>query len=60
VFGEDLLYLCRLRYPSIFLGNWMIFSPSLWIRPKIYFDAIAFYQLYPLPISIYMPVVAEV
>lgn len=30
-----------LRHPDIF-GRLMVFSPSLWISPKIYFDAIRF------------------
>tara|TARA_R110002074_G_scaffold221548_1_gene392197 strand:- start:4916 stop:5827 length:912 start_codon:yes stop_codon:yes gene_type:complete len=41
-----------LRYPSVF-GKLMIFSPSLWITPKIYFDAIAFHQPYPTDIYLY-------
>jgi len=41
-----------LRYPSIF-GKLMIFSPSLWITPKIYFDAINFHQPYPNDIYLY-------
>jgi len=32
-----------LIYPSIF-GRLMIFSPSLWVSPKIYFDAIRFHS----------------
>jgi predicted alpha/beta superfamily hydrolase len=41
-----------LRYPSVF-GKLMIFSPSLWITPKIYFDAINFHQPYPTDIYLY-------
>ena len=39
-----------LMYPGIF-GRLMIFSPSLWISPKIYFDAIHLNA--PVPMKIY-------
>lgn len=41
-----------LRYPSNF-GKLMIFSPSLWITPKIYLDAINFHQPFPTDIYLY-------
>ena len=39
-----------LMHPDVF-GRMMVFSPSLWISPKIYFDAIRFQP--PVPIKIY-------
>lgn len=38
-------------YPEV-LGKLMIFSPSLWVSPKIYFDAIEFFN--PLDTKIYL------
>ncbi|MBD2699005.1 carbohydrate esterase [Spirosoma sp. BT702] len=39
-----------LMHPNVF-GRLMIFSPALWISPKIYFDAIRFQA--PVPMKIY-------
>lgn len=39
-----------LMHPDVF-GRLMVFSPSLWISPKIYFDAIQFRA--PVPMKIY-------
>ncbi|GAB3025933.1 alpha/beta hydrolase [Spirosoma pulveris] len=39
-----------LLHPDVF-GRLMVFSPSLWISPKIYFDAIRFQA--PVPMKIY-------
>ena len=39
-----------LMHPDVF-GRLMVFSPSLWISPKIYFDAIRFQA--PVPMKIY-------
>ncbi len=39
-----------LIHPDVF-GRLMVFSPSLWISPKIYFDAIQFRA--PVPMKIY-------
>ncbi|GAB3799172.1 alpha/beta hydrolase-fold protein [Spirosoma humi] len=39
-----------LLHPDVF-GRLMVFSPSLWISPKIYFDAIRFKA--PVPMKIY-------
>lgn len=39
-----------LMHPDVF-GRMLVFSPSLWISPKIYFDAIRFQA--PVPIKIY-------
>ena len=39
-----------LMHPNVF-GRLMVFSPSLWISPKIYFDAIRFQA--PVPMKIY-------
>ena len=40
-----------LRHPGVF-GRLMLFSPSLWISPKIYFDAIRFQA--PVPMRVYV------
>ena len=40
-----------LMHPEVF-GRLMVFSPSLWISPKIYFDAIRFEA--PVPMKIYV------
>lgn len=40
-----------LLHPEVF-GRLMVFSPSLWISPKIYFDAIRFKA--PVPMKIYV------
>ena len=40
-----------LMYPDVF-GKLMIFSPSLWVSSKIYFDAIHFFE--PLDTRIYV------
>lgn len=39
-----------LLHPDVF-GRLLVFSPSLWISPKIYFDAIRFQA--PVPVKIY-------
>lgn len=39
-----------LMHPDVF-GRLMVFSPSLWISPKIYFDAIRFQT--PVPMKVY-------
>ncbi|GAB2585058.1 alpha/beta hydrolase [Spirosoma areae] len=39
-----------LMHPDVF-GRMMVFSPSLWISPKIYFDAIRFQA--PVPMKVY-------
>lgn len=49
--GGLLSIYAALMYPDIF-GRLMIFSPSLWISPKIYFDAIHFFE--PLETRIYL------
>jgi predicted alpha/beta superfamily hydrolase len=41
-----------LLHPHIF-GRLMVFSPSLWISPKIYFDAIRFQTPSPMRIYVY-------
>lgn len=41
-----------LLYPNVF-GRLMIFSPALWISPKIYFDAIKFETAVPMKIYAY-------
>lgn len=41
-----------LKYPEVF-SKLMIFSPSLWVTPKIYFDAINFKQPFPTDIYLY-------
>jgi len=41
-----------LIYPAIF-GRLMIFSPSLWLSPKIYFDAIDFGKLQDTKVYLY-------
>lgn len=41
-----------LMYPDVF-GRLMVFSPSLWISPKIYFDAIRFQAPVPMKVYIY-------
>ena len=41
-----------LKYPEVF-SKLMIFSPSLWVTPKIYFDAINFKQPFPTAIYLY-------
>ncbi len=40
-----------LMYPDLF-GKLMVFSPSLWVSQKIYFDAIEFFN--PKPTKIYL------
>jgi predicted alpha/beta superfamily hydrolase len=40
-----------LMYPET-IGKLMIFSPSLWVSPKIYFDSVEFFN--PLETKIYM------
>lgn len=40
-----------LMHPDVF-GRLMVFSPSLWISPKIYFDAIRFQA--PVPMRVYV------
>ncbi len=40
-----------LMHPEVF-GRVLVFSPSLWISPKIYFDAIKFQS--PIPMKIYV------
>ena len=40
-----------LMYPDL-IAKMMIFSPSLWVSPKIYFDAIEFFQ--PINTKIYV------
>lgn len=49
--GGLLSIYAALMYPHIF-GRLMIFSPSLWISKKIYFDAIHFFE--PLETKIYL------
>ena len=41
-----------LMHPDVF-GRLMVFSPSLWISPKIYFDAIRFQAAVPVKIYAY-------
>ncbi|WP_266369165.1 alpha/beta hydrolase [Tellurirhabdus rosea] len=41
-----------LMYPDVF-GRLMIFSPSLWLSPKIYFDAIHFHKAEQTKVYIY-------
>ena len=41
-----------LRHPNVF-GRLMVFSPSLWISPKIYFDAIQFRSPSPMKVYVY-------
>lgn len=41
-----------LMHPDVF-GRLMVFSPSLWISPKIYFDAIEFQALSPMKVYVY-------
>lgn len=41
-----------LMYPEVF-SKLMVFSPSLWITPKIYFDAINFDHPFPTEIYLY-------
>ncbi|WP_080238661.1 alpha/beta hydrolase [Spirosoma rigui] len=41
-----------LRHPDVF-GRLMVFSPSLWISPKIYFDAIQFQPPGPMKVYVY-------
>ncbi|WP_420148057.1 alpha/beta hydrolase [Spirosoma sp.] len=41
-----------LMHPDVF-GRMMVFSPSLWISPKIYFDAIRFQAAVPVKIYAY-------
>jgi predicted alpha/beta superfamily hydrolase len=41
-----------LMYPQTF-GRLMVFSPSLWISPKIYFDAIKFEAPVPMRVFVY-------
>lgn len=41
-----------LLFPDVF-GRLLVFSPSLWISPKIYFDAIRFKAPVPMKVYIY-------
>lgn len=41
-----------LMHPDVF-GRLMVFSPSLWISPKIYFDAITFKAAVPMRVFVY-------
>ncbi|QJW90047.1 alpha/beta hydrolase [Spirosoma taeanense] len=41
-----------LMHPDVF-GRLMVFSPSLWISPKIYFDAIQFQAPEPMKVYVY-------
>ena len=43
---------CGFIYPEIF-GKMMIFSPSLWLTPKIYFHAINFFNPFQTKIYLY-------
>ncbi len=40
-----------LMHPDVF-GRYMVFSPSLWISPRIYFDAAHFFE--PLDTRMYL------
>ncbi|CAG5003672.1 hypothetical protein DYBT9275_03205 [Dyadobacter sp. CECT 9275] len=50
--GGLLSIYAALMYPNIF-GRLMIFSPSLWISRRIYFDAIHFFEPFETRIYIY-------
>lgn len=50
--GGLLSMYAALMYPNIF-GRLMIFSPSLWISRKIYFDAIHFFEPFETRIYLY-------
>ena len=41
-----------LMYPEVY-GKLLIFSPSLWLTPKIYFDAINFYNPFDTKVYVY-------
>lgn len=41
-----------MMHPDVF-GRLMVFSPSLWISPKIYFDAIRFQAPVPMRVFVY-------
>ncbi len=41
-----------LMFPEVF-GKLLVFSPSLWISPKIYFDAIRFQAHQPVKVYVY-------
>jgi predicted alpha/beta superfamily hydrolase len=43
---------CGFLYPKVY-GKMMIFSPSLWIAPKIYFHAIDFFNPFQTKIYLY-------
>ncbi|TAK37003.1 MAG: alpha/beta hydrolase [Saprospiraceae bacterium] len=43
---------CGFIYPEVF-GKMMIFSPALWVAPKIYFQAINFFNPYTTKIYLY-------
>jgi predicted alpha/beta superfamily hydrolase len=43
---------CGFIYPEVF-GKLMIFSPSLWLTPKIYFQAVDFYNPFQTKIYLY-------
>ncbi len=43
---------CAFIYPEIF-GKIMVFSPSLWLTPKIYFQAINFFNPFQTKIYLY-------
>ncbi|MFQ5447445.1 MAG: carbohydrate esterase, partial [Saprospiraceae bacterium] len=43
---------CGFIYPEVF-GEMMIFSPALWVAPKIYFRAIKFFNPYQTKIYLY-------
>lgn len=50
--GGLLSIYAALMFPHVF-GRLMIFSPSLWISPRIYFDAIHFFEPFETRIYIY-------
>lgn len=50
--GGLLTIYAGLMFPNTF-GRLMIFSPSLWISPRIYFDAIHFFEPFETKIYIY-------
>ncbi|HEV7381629.1 MAG TPA: alpha/beta hydrolase-fold protein [Dyadobacter sp.] len=50
--GGLLSIYAALMFPNVF-GRLLIFSPSLWISPRIYFDAIHFFEPFETRIYIY-------
>ncbi|PWJ54290.1 putative alpha/beta superfamily hydrolase [Dyadobacter jejuensis] len=50
--GGLLTIYAALMYPHVF-GRLMIFSPSLWISRRIYFDAIHFFEPFEMKIYLY-------